>query len=169
MSRFIDLARRFAPATAPRWRPWSIGPRFVRGIKEDICDLVLDEPPQAKTSAQLPPFGSSFVRGIATNVIDTRVTPQALVAVTQRPASTPAVRGANVQVNWAFFGGPTQFLVDLRAPEMASPIRLQMDLHGGAWQVTRVWLPAELLGQANSRTATVSGSPGQTDIAERIQ
>jgi hypothetical protein len=30
-------------------------------------------------------------------------------------------------------------------------------------------LPAELLGQANSRTATGSGSPGQTDIAERIQ
>ena len=108
------------------------------------------------------------MRGIATNVIDTRVT-TGVGGGDAAPTSTPAVRGANVQVNWAFFGGPTQFLVNLRAPEMDSPIRLQMDLHSGAWQVTRVWLPAELLGQANSRTATGSSSPGQTDIAERIQ
>ena len=49
------------------------------GIKEDICDLVIDEPPQAKANGQLPPFGAGFLRGIATNVVDKQVTPEALV------------------------------------------------------------------------------------------
>jgi hypothetical protein len=55
-------------------------------------------------------------------------------------------------VSWAFFVGPAQFVVDLRAPGQPTPIRLQMDFREGAWQVTRVWLPLELLNQANART-----------------
>src|ERR1700756_2395992 len=50
------------------------------GIKEDICDMVIAEPPEAKTGSALPPFGAGFVRGIATNVVDKQVTPEALVA-----------------------------------------------------------------------------------------
>jgi hypothetical protein len=42
--------------------------------------------------------------------------------------------------------------VDLRAPGQGSPIRLRLELRSGTWQVTRVWLPAELLGKANTRT-----------------
>jgi hypothetical protein len=57
-----------------------------------------------------------------------------------------------VQVSWAFFSGPSAFVVDLRAPGQGQPIRLQLDLRSGTWQVTRVWLPPELLGQANART-----------------
>jgi hypothetical protein len=122
------------------------------GIKEDICDFVIDEPKQAESDGRLPPFGAGFVRGIATNVVDKQVTPEALVAATQQPAVAEATRGASVQVSWAFFAGPSAFVVDLCAPGQATPIRLQMDLRGGTWQVTRVWLPPELLGQANSRT-----------------
>ena len=58
------------------------------GIKEDICDLVIDQPPQDQADGKLPPFGAGFVRGIATNVVDRQVTPEALVAAV-REALTP--------------------------------------------------------------------------------
>jgi hypothetical protein len=127
-------------------------PAVREGIKEDICDLVIDETPEAKANGQLPPFGAGFVRGIASNAIDARVTPEALVAAAQQPDAKPVSRGAAVQVSWAFFSSPAAFQVDLYAPGQDQPIRLQLDLRYGAWQVTRVWLPAELLGQANTRT-----------------
>src|SRR3954471_17690362 len=35
------------------------------GLKEDICDMAMDEPTEgARPSNELPPFGASFVRGI---------------------------------------------------------------------------------------------------------
>ena len=122
------------------------------GIKEDICDTVIDQPAEAKAGGQLPPFGAGFVRGIAGNAVDARVTPQALAAVAQEPASAPAPKDSVVRVSWAFFGGPTEFLVALKAPGQTAPISLQMVFRAGAWQVTRVWLPPELLTQANART-----------------
>ena len=64
------------------------------GIKEDICDLVIDQPPQEQADGKLPPFGAGFVRGIATNVVDRQVTPEALVAAAQGPEATEATRGA---------------------------------------------------------------------------
>jgi Protein of unknown function (DUF2939) len=128
-------------------------PSVREGIKEDICDLVIDEPQQAQEDdVGLPPFGAGFVRGIATNAIDRRVTPEALVAAVQVPDANETAHGAAVQINWAFFAGPSSFLVDLSTPGQAEPIRLQMDLRNGAWQVTRVWLPPELLGQTKTRT-----------------
>jgi hypothetical protein len=127
-------------------------PAVREGIKEDICDLVIDQPAEAKANGQLPPFGAGFVRGIAANAVDARVTPEALVAAAQQPNATPMRQGAAVQVSWAFFSSPAEFQVDLYAPGQIEPIRLQLDLRYGTWQVTRVWLPAELLGQANART-----------------
>jgi len=122
------------------------------GIKEDICDRVVDQPAQAKTGGQLPPFGACFVRGIATNVIDKQVTPEALAKAARGPETKQVPTGADVQVSWAFFASPSTFVVDLNAPGQSSPIRLKMDLREGAWHVTRVWLPPDLLSQANART-----------------
>ena len=119
------------------------------GIKEDICDFVFDQPQQA--GDRLPAFGTGFVRGLATNVINRRVTPEALAAAAQQ--SDPiALGGAALQVSWAFFTSPSAFVVNLVSPEQVAPIRLQMELRGSMWHVTRVWLPPELLGQANPRT-----------------
>jgi hypothetical protein len=127
------------------------------GIKEDICDLVVDQPAQAEARSQLPPFGAGFVRGIATNVVDQRVTPEALVQAVRRPDQGHPDQGNNVadgpvQVSWAFFAGPSTFMVDLASQGQTDPIRLQMDLRDGAWHVTRVWLPPILLTQTNART-----------------
>ena len=61
-------------------------PKVRDGIKEDICDFLFDPPVAsangpALASAALPAFDQSFVRGIASNVVDRRVTPEALTAV----------------------------------------------------------------------------------------
>lgn len=122
-------------------------PAVREGIKEDVCDLASDDP-AIKTGSGLPPFGASFMRGIASSSIDQAVTPQALLAAASTstlPASQPSPRGAEVHVDWAFFDSPTAFMVSLRAPGQSEPIKLEMDLRHGEWRVQRVWLPPELL------------------------
>jgi hypothetical protein len=126
-------------------------PAVREGIKEDVCDLALDAP-APKSGGELPAFGASFMRGIASNAIDQAVTPQALLAATSTvPPTRPAPRGADVHVNWAFFDSPTTFVVSLQAQGQGDPVKLEMDLKHGEWRVQRVWLPAELL-QPGSRT-----------------
>jgi hypothetical protein len=126
-------------------------PAVREGIKEDVCDLALDSP-APKSGGELPAFGASFMRGIASNAIDQAVTPQALLAATSTvPQTRPAPRGADVHVNWAFFDSPTTFTVSLQAQGQPEPLKLEMNLKYGAWRVQRVWLPAELL-QPGSRT-----------------
>jgi hypothetical protein len=133
------------------------------GIKEDVCDLGTDEPaPHGGT--QLPPFGASFIRGVAANAIDQAITPQALLAVAapkaanpHRPASrdaeAPSRRGADLHLTWAFFESPTTFLVSLRPPGRSEPIKLELvlDMRRGEWRVQRVWLPSAMLA-AKART-----------------
>ena len=127
-------------------------PAVREGIKEDLCDLGSDAP-NSGADGKLPPFGASFVRGIASNNIDQAVTPQALVAATSTLPSTrrPEPRGADVHVHWAFFDSPTTFMVSLQPPGQAKPIKLEMDLRHGEWRVQRVWLPPQLLAPG-SRT-----------------
>jgi hypothetical protein len=128
-------------------------PAVREGIKEDVCDLAADDP-TPKTRSALVPFGTSFLRGIASNAIDRAVTPEALLAATSSsplPASRPARHGADVHVSWAFFDSPTTFMVSLHATGQAEPFKLEMDLRNGQWRVQRVWVPAELL-QPGSRT-----------------
>jgi hypothetical protein len=137
-------------ATLERLVNW---PAVREGIKEDVCDLGGIGGSSAQAGS-LPPFGASFVRGIAANAIDQAITPQALMAATvtsTRPAATPAP-GADVHVTWAFFDSPTTFQVSLQAPGQTEPIRMEMDLHGGEWRIQRVWLPSELLTNNGSRT-----------------
>lgn len=128
-------------------------PAVREGIKEDICDLMIDDPAEVKTGAQLPPFGAGFVRGIAANAVDQKVTPEALLAAAdRRPAAQREQHGAVVKVRWAFFAGLTVFVVDLHAPGQDAPIRLEMRFRDGIWQVTRVWLPPELINRAEAQT-----------------
>ncbi len=143
------------------------------GIKEDICDTVFDPPPPdavspraSKDADALPPFGFSFVRGIAANVIDQNVTPSGLVTAAAQfeavsASGTPraertASASSEPRVIWAFFASPTVFHVELLPPADAGfghePIRLEMDLSGNGWKVTRAWLPSSMLKQANPRT-----------------
>jgi hypothetical protein len=129
-------------------------PAVREGIKEDICDLVVDDPGD-RSGNNLPPFGASFVRGIAGNAIDRAVTPEALLAATVSVPAKPAVQdqqGPDIHVNWAFFDSPTTFSISLNARGQAEPIKLEMSLRHGGWQVQRVWLPADLLANPGART-----------------
>ncbi len=119
-------------------------PAVREGIKEDVCDLGADDP-GPKTGSELPPFGASFMRGIASSAIDQAVTPQALLAATSTTPARRTKRGADVHVQWAFFDSLTTFLVSLQPPGQAEPVKLEMDLRYGEWRVRRVWLPPELL------------------------
>lgn len=119
------------------------------GLKEDICDMVLDEPSNARPSNELAPFGSGFVRGMTGNAVDHTVTPETLVTMVR---GGDARASADTRVEWAFFENPTQFLVELRPAGLAEPIRLEMQLQGLSWKVRRVWLPNALLARAGSGT-----------------
>jgi hypothetical protein len=119
------------------------------GLKEDICDMVLDKPANAHPSNELAPFGDGFVRGMTGNALDHTVTPETLVSMV-RTGDTRAPTDAHVA--WAFFENPTQFSVELRAAGIAEPIRLVMELQGLSWKVRRVWLPNALLERAGSGT-----------------
>jgi hypothetical protein len=122
------------------------------GIKEDLADLPDAVP--AAPSGKLPEFGASFVRGITSKVIDRQITPQAIVATSLGPRDEPMAGSgvAKMRVGWAFFDSLTVFTVDLRASNVSEPIRMEMDLSGGTWQVRRVRLPDEMLRGQPART-----------------
>ena len=151
--RLQEAVRQSDAATLRSLVHW---PKVRDGIKEDICDFLFDPPVAsangpALASGALPAFGQSFVRGIASNVVDRRVTPEGLAASFQPPGlhADGASRAPDVRLSWAFFGSATEFLVSLRAPGQVEDIRVQLDLRGTQWRVTRVWLPVEMLRQAN--------------------
>jgi Protein of unknown function (DUF2939) len=125
-------------------------PAVREGIKEDICDFVLEEPAGGRPVNALPAFGASFVRGVTATSIDRSLTPQALVGLATASPSQP--EGAAVRVGWAFFNSLTGFSVDLLPEGQPEPIRLDLALRHGQWRVNRVWLPVKLLEQAGART-----------------
>ena len=126
------------------------------GVKEDICDAALDMPAaEAGNSAALRPFGYSFVRGIAANVVEANITPEALVSAARSSPAEPSVVSNGMKLNWAFFNSPRQFSVAFGMPGQTGPdseLRIQMELRRATWVVTRAWLPAALLLAANTRT-----------------
>jgi hypothetical protein len=127
-------------------------PAVREGIKEDICDDVAADPAVTSSDGKLPGFGASFVRGIAANAVDQQVTAEGLADMTHHHAAGTATRAAAVQVSWAFFDDPTDFIVSFDAPGQPGPIKLQMTLKDATWQVTRIWLPPALLRQAKAQT-----------------
>ena len=130
-------------------------PAVREGIKEDICDLVIDDP-DSRPGGKLPAFGASFVRGIAANTIDRQVTPQGIASgVVAASVSAPhrdSAPAAQVHITHAFFDSPTVFMVEVKTAGLADPIRMEMDLRGAAWVVKRVWLPDAMLAGTPART-----------------
>ena len=128
-------------------------PAVREGIKEDICDRVLDEPAEASARHELRPFGASFVRGVAGNVVDRAISVENLVAATRPSAADQASPPRDhAQINWAFFNSPMGFLVDVTTPGVSAPIRVQMELRGLSWIVRRVSLPPALLDDNHFHT-----------------
>lgn len=119
------------------------------GLKEDICDNVLEETPAAKASDELPPFGAGFVRGVAGNRLEQIINADAIVSITQGVPDEPP---PDAHVLSAYFEHPTRFSFDIVADGTPEPIHVEMHLRNLRWQVRRVWLPIVLLGKASSGT-----------------
>ena len=118
------------------------------GLKEDICDMVLEESPSAPRAAnELPPFGAGFVRGITGTMLDQTITPESVVSMTRPGAEEPAPAA---HFGWAFFSDPTRFSFDVLADGTSEPIHVEMHLRNLRWQVRRVWLPNTLLERAGA-------------------
>ncbi len=152
--RLAAAVRQGDAATLEEFVEWD---EVREGIKEDICDTVFDTPDikVANTESRLPPFGYSFVRGIASNAIDEEVSAESLVSASHAASLEPAGGHASKKtpkIVWAFFANPTTFSVLLRPPGATKHqlVRLRLELEHGAWKVTRVWLPPTMLAQANA-------------------
>ncbi len=116
-------------------------PAVRQGVKEDLCDLVLDEPNDPAKKNELAPFGASFVRGIAGASVDRAVTAEALAGM-----GHPVEPGhGDAQIDWAFFSGPLRFNVHVSVAGITDPVRAELALVGWRWQVVRVWIPPALL------------------------
>jgi hypothetical protein len=137
------------------------------GLKEDVADGIVGIPEDTTATTQvasntLPPFGASFISGIAGSLIDRDVTPQHLVALIRQlaPAEPTALGpvtliGALGGIDHAFFDSPTSFTLRMHCAGQDAedpPLRVQLKLHDGAWRVVRAWVPQDLIERANSRT-----------------
>lgn len=123
------------------------------GIKEDISDDVPDN--SAAPGGGLRPFGFSFAHTVASNLVDAHVSPHGILAAAAHFDPGSMTLGAVSGVKWAFFQSPTEFVAELQPPGIAAgqpPVRVQMELLGFSWKVTRVWLPHVLLAAANAPT-----------------
>ena len=115
------------------------------GIKDDICDLVLDEPSDVAKKGLLPAFGASFVRGVTGSSVDREFTAEKMANIGQ-----PATQSnGDASLGWAFFSEPTRFIINVKIVGQTEPVRAEMALSGMRWKVTRVWLPESLLKQGH--------------------
>ena len=122
-------------------------PAVRAGIKEDICDLVLDDAPNPATTDALPAFGASFVRGVTGNAVDREITVESLAG--SRQATLPA--GGDPRIEWAFFNDLTHFSVHVAIPGQSQLVKIELALNGPRWKVMRVWLPGDLLAKSHLR------------------
>jgi hypothetical protein len=115
------------------------------GIKEDICDLVLEEGSDVAKKGLLPAFGASFVRGVTGSSVDREFTPEKLANIGQPDAQS----NGDASIGWAFFSAPARFIINVKIVGQTEPVRAEMALAGLRWKVTRVWIPETLLKQGH--------------------
>ena len=111
------------------------------GIRQDVAgELTGIKATGVKITAvaernALPPFGASFMEGVATHMVDRTVTPEALCAAMHGATALPMLSLAG----WGIFTGPASFIAHV-APPGAPPMTLRMRLEGAEWKVTAMHL-----------------------------
>lgn len=132
-------------------------PAVRAGIKQDIADGIIGlASADVGNRNTLPPFGASFVSGIAANAVDKDLTPERIARIGRdlAPSASPGL-GALAMLGHSFFAGPTRFVLNVRPAGLEAnerPLRLLLEMHGGRWKVERVWIPQGLIEEANART-----------------
>ena len=129
-----------------------------QGLKDDIAEGVIGMPQRTLLASNtLPPFGASFITGIAGTEVDRSVTPEALLQAARQldPLPGPAAELPFPAIVHAGFATPTEFDLHLRGlcqDADEQPLHLRLALHSGGWQVVRVWVSQDLMDCASSRT-----------------
>lgn len=132
--------------------------RVRSGIKQDVMEgLIGVAEPQMVIMNRLPPFGTGFAGGIASTFVDRTITPQSVAVMLramgeQTTGEAPYGSGA---LGAAFFSSPMVFTLSVRAPGQDPedpPLRVQMELRGMRWIVTRAWVPQDLIDRVHIRT-----------------
>ncbi len=128
--------------------------KMVRdGLKEDISDGIIGPMQAQLASNALPPFGASFVSGIAETAVEREVTPQNLVAVMRQMRPGEVNANPFACFDWAFFESPRVFTITVRnADPDEGHLRLRMELRGGKWMLVRAWVPQDLIERSANRT-----------------
>lgn len=134
-----------------------------QGLKDDIAEGVIGMTRETLVASNtLPPFGASFVSGIADAEVDQTVTPLGLLHVTRQldppppaPRAEPPAPALLPAIIAAGFNTPTQFDLRLRAACQdadEAPLHVRLAFRVGGWQVVRVWVPQDLMDRASPRT-----------------
>jgi hypothetical protein len=154
-------------------------PSVRRGLAQEVAGGVLGGSPaqagdatgKAKVAGGLPPFGFSFVSGIAEHEMAPHLTPRGLIRLARaggpdQDGTPPAgVKPAGIRLAGLWLEGPRSVLIRLRIAGQHEPIRLRLRLEHGAWELVRVWLPPALLRRA---AADGGGAEGRHAAAPRI-
>jgi hypothetical protein len=140
-------------ATLERSINWS---SLRTGLKQDIADGIIG-PVQLQAPANtLPPFGASFISGIADSAVEHDVTPQNLIAIMRQMRAADTTPTSMFDCfRWAFFDSPTSFTVVVNTDSADgddSTLRVRLELHGGTWTVMRAWVPQDMVERASQRT-----------------
>lgn len=125
------------------------------GIKSDIADGIVGMPAHDVVATNtLVPFGSSFMAGIAGNIVDRDVTPERLAIALRALKKSGGVGGS---ITKAWFSWPDRFEIALHMPGQADddpPLRVELRWRSPiekswGWQIVRAWVPQDLMEQAN--------------------
>ena len=110
-------------------------PMVREGIESDL----------AAPRDELAPFGAAFLRTVA---IKAAVTPEAVLAALNAKSGHAEGQAISGRLHGAWLEGPSRLVLDL------GTVRLRMELRHGAWEVTRAWLPPEVLAQARAEAGS---------------
>ena len=130
-----------------------------QGLKDDIAEGVIGMPRETLVASNtLPPFGASFVSGIAGAEVDRAFTPQGLLQMARRLDPPPPDHPAGAPfptIIAAMFSTLTQFDLRLRAPCQEAdeqPLHVRLAFRTGVWRVVRIWVPQDMMDRASSRS-----------------
>ena len=122
------------------------------GLKQDIADGLIGPVSTQLASNTLPPFGASFISGIADSIIEHEVTASHLVEMMHQSATDEPMPNPLGLIDHAYFKSPTMFEVTLRDEDDDTHMRVRLELRRWHWQVTRIWVPQDLIERVSQRT-----------------
>jgi len=122
------------------------------GLKDDIAEGVIGPVSTQLASNTLPPFGASFITGIADAAVEHEVTASNVVAMMRHMPLDDTVPSTVSMVEHVYFESPTRFVVTFRGNDDDGHLRLRLEFGGISWRVTRAWIPQDMIERVSQRT-----------------